>query len=172
MSRFDDLKNDCINLQKEVTKRKNDLCGKIINNDIKLFMKEFPERMIEDNDGKFIYDDCLIIREVEGFLDIIDERGTAFGWYFDVEIDELITSDLFKYQGELYLVSDLKETNILDWEEEIFKVINKFKRSLEIINNFDLNKKEYRYYSCHEDILCKDFSEVLKVVLEREPIVI
>ena len=151
-------------------KRKKALCENIINNDMKLFANEHSDMITDDGSGIIIYNGCLKIHVIEDSLEIIDMRGAAYGWYFEVIIDELFTGDLFEYHQKFYSVSDLRKTTILDWENEISKVIEKNNRSIDIINKFNHNKKDYMYYAEHECIKCKDFNEIIKVVLEREPI--
>ena len=168
MSEFCELKIECEKLLSEVKKRKQALCVDIIHDDMNRLRLYYKERLTQSEKGMWFIDKDIKLQITDGDLDIIDDRGTAFGWLFEVEIEGVSDGDYFVIDNQLYSVADLDENTLKDGEEYIMNVIEILKRSIEHIGHE--NDFEYSYYSDHEDIRCRDIFEVIKAVLDRKPV--
>lgn len=162
-NRLDELKAICKDRKDTAFKLKQAIDQALIDRDLKLFLSKNKP----DENSKPI--NSLEIRTTD-LLEIIDRRGVAFLWCFEVEFDFVCRiGDAFIYNNKPFSVAhiDKADEKLL---LEIEKVIAEYDSAISYLQtNRDVNTYAYYYYSAHEEVTCSDIFEVFDTVLARKP---
>lgn len=163
-NRLDELKAICKDRMDTTVKLKKAIDHALIDRDLKLFLSKNKT----DENPKPI--DSLEIRTTEDTLEVIDRRGNAFLWCFEVEFDfDCRIGDAFIYNNKPFSVVyiDKADEKLL---LEIEKVIAEYNSTISYLQtNRDVNTYAYHYISAHEEVTCSDIFEVFNTILTRNP---
>lgn len=169
MSKLQELKEICGEKEALANKLNTDFCKRIIIRDLEQLRLKNPELISQGNE-KYILGKLVITISKEGLLNIEDKRGSAFLWGFEVEHKKAIRiGDAFKYDKQIESVSIMKDTDDPELLNEVQNVIAEFEQAIDFLkSNIPLETWEYKYYDCHEEVMCNNLDEVIATVLNRK----
>lgn len=160
--RLSELKKVCEEKCMEVQKLYKEMSEDIILKDINEYMSGTVHTIKKTSIG-YVLDEKVYLSILDGNLDIIDRRATAFGWTFEIQCN-IVNNDSFEYKGKFHSVKFVSDENLCP---EVEKVIESLDESLNRLKKKEV--VEYQYYSAHEDIEVSSFEKVIETVLQREP---
>lgn len=106
----------------------------------------------------------------DGILTIIDRRGISFLWSFEVIVDnyDIRLGDAFTYDSKVSAIQLLDNNIYMNCKTEVLEILDEYDSTINLLStNKDITKYEYHYYSCHEEIECKNIDDLCKAVLAR-----
>lgn len=172
MTNFAQLKEIHNTKLEQARKLANELSKKIIARDLAALAREIPERLKMDGRSGYVLDEMILVSiNKDGSLELEDRRGTAFLWGFEVDFTEqLRIGDVFMHGDEIYSVQHLHEHSFDGVEQVLQEIVNEIDEAIhKLRTKNDLNTWSYQYYCAHEDITCETLSDVVSVVVRRQP---
>ena len=132
----------------------------IIRDEVEKYMSKNPDKMSK-RDDTYYYEGKIQIRIKDGCADIIDDRGTAFGWLFAID------SNIFR--GDIVIINGRPESVKYIHDEEqvsaVYEVIDKLEKAKEKLTADGIT--QYTYYCDHEEIRVNSFDEIMEKVLNN-----
>lgn len=162
-----ELKEQCEQNRKSVEKLYGERTADIIESDIKNYMAIHPDEITGENKKYVLHNSIDITVSNDGILNIIDERGEAYMWIFDIELG-IKNEDYLIIERKLETVRLLSDAQLMEHEEEIEKVIDQLKQSMVKLKSSEpFANYLYRCSKPYKEYLTID--EVLNDVVNRTP---
>ncbi len=162
---LNEAKEKCADVLEKVTKLYAEKSERIITKDIELYMQAHSEIVTKTGSDYYIVDNRVKMYVSNGCLEIVDRRGTAFAWGFEIDSD-LYRGNIIFVNGRPEVIEYVRDESLVGTIED---AIEKLEKTSEFLKREDITK--YKYYSAHEDISAETFEQVLEIVLKRKPIV-
>ena len=161
---LNDAKKKCEILVESVKKTYFEKANTIIRDEVEKYMSKNADKMSTSGDT-YYYEEKIQILIKDGCADIIDDRGTAFAWLFEVD------SNIFR--GDMVVINGRPEfvKNIYDEGQvsAVYEVIDKLEKAKEELTANGIS--QYTYYYDHEKIRVNSFDDIMEKVLKRKPLV-
>lgn len=163
---FQTVKSECIALQKKVDQLYSSVCTNVFLRDLESLSKEHPEFKKENNNYSIM---GISFKPNDQSIRILDERGTAFLWIFDLQFkSELCLGDTIAFKDDYFQIRNLENFDSL-LLPELNRMKDRYEQTIGWLQSNTLPKtSEYLYYSDHENIECPCIEDVLKTVIARE----
>lgn len=161
---LNDAKKKCKILVEFVKKTYIEKANAIIRDDLEKYMSKNADKMSKSDDT-YYYEELIRIRIKDGCVDIIDDRGTAFAWIFEID------SNIF--YGDIIVINGRPESVKYIYDEgqvsSVYEVIDKLEKAKKELTVNGIS--QYTYYCNHEEIRVNSFDDVMEKVLKRKTLV-
>lgn len=159
-----ELKKECESKRILAEKIYKDRSADVFLKELRKFSDSHSDEMSQSG-GTYFFRQKIEMSVIDGNLEIIDRRGTAFLWVFELVADYSY-SDGFEKMGRPYSVRFIKDESFVN---DIKKVMANLDYTIQ-----ELGKNEivsYKYLCDHEDVEVSTFDEVIQTVLNRNPVI-